>query len=335
MSLPRKQNRRKIKFIGGKKQTRQIGIDTATLNFLFPMKPVFAWVLLVLMLSIGYWVGQAFPVTSTISTSSLIPPTMPTGESEEVKSLKRQLASAQRKITALEEVLAQTPTGTPANSNASKSGDDLAGLVRDAAPLINRLTPMFEQALKRGVDQQVDRLTERLGLSKVQSEQLRARLTAISETEMAKLREGVTNPEAAVAGDAWRRGRNPFSGEVMETALKDILSPEQFTDYQQQQAAARAENITRSAEWQISMLDRSLKLSETQKDQIFEVIARNADPTMQVQTGSEPAQLPEGLSQEEGIRSLLTPEQQETYDADQARRREGAARWRGMFRGGR
>ena len=75
----------------------------------------------------------------------------------------------------------------------------------------------------------------------------------------------------------------------------------------------------------VSRLDNIVGLDETQRGQVFGVMARGArdfDPAMQFEgLGSDTAALPSGKSKQAAILAVLTPEQRQTYQDAQAKRR--------------
>jgi len=286
------------------------------------MKPSIIVLLAAAGLGSAYWLGtlRTAPEPTADSKAAATPSDPATAD------LQRRLDQSARRIASLERRLADAQATPPP---AAPPANDVEALVREARPLIDRLTPTIERAMERGLEQQIARWAKELGLDEQQTERLRERMSALARDELARLGEGLDNPET------WRNRRPGGMGpggldpDAVSKVMKETLTPDQFKQYERKQAENRANIAQRSADFQVERLGRRLNLTEDQKDKVFDWVVRSNNPDLAVETASGGANLPVGISQEEGIRRLLTPEQREIYDQDLARRREAGERWRG------
>jgi hypothetical protein len=229
-----------------------------------------------------------------------------------------------------EAVAPDSPT-TPAPGRINNMND----LVNQSRPLLNSMVPMFTNMMKQGIDQQVERLTKELNLDTVQTDTLRQKLNAMGEQEMAEFSKRLNDPNTSPE-DLIRRDGGVFAEEKLDEALKGTLTDEQYAGYSTKQLAQRAERLERQANGEVERLGGRLNLTEEQKDKVFQAVVTtsdNFDPALKVETGSA-ADIPQGLSREDAIRAVLTPEQVKIYDEDLSKRRDTENMWRNMFRGG-
>ena len=124
--------------------------------------------------------------------------------------------------------------------------------------------------------------------------------------------------------------------DQIEGILKEELSAEQFEQFERLQLEEDTENIQRRANWELGAIDRALDLTEAQEDQVFGILVRQSDDYDDsmaiegIETDLPAAALAEDVSKEDAIRSVLTPEQTETYNSkveDGGFGRSGRGRW--------
>ncbi len=279
-------------------------------------------------IAIGFVLGRSFSGSGEAESSP--PPVSADVAAAEESGMDEevwvQLEESARRIADLEAQLAEAREAVVAQPAGR-------GLEFDGQAIVERLTPVFERAMEQGIERQVARWTRELGLDEQQAARLRERLMELGRADLARLGEGFDNP------DAWRdRRRGGMGGldpETLARAMEETLTPDQYERFERRQAETRAQFAQRSADFQVERLNRRLDLSEQQQDQIFDWVVRSSNPDLVVETETGAADLPLSLSQEEGIRQLLTPEQIEVYDQDVERRREMGEMWRGLFQQGR
>lgn len=265
------------------------------------------------------------------------PPAVATVDTRALDAANRRIADLQERLRASE--LANTPAPAPspeqrAKDPAAAAAMDIKGLLQDSRPLLNRMAPMFQEGMNRGITQQVDRLASELGLDAGQKEALRAKLTALGAEEMKKFTSRLNDPNMT-PDKLFQPQASPFSPDVLNATLKETLTPDQFSQYEKKETADRVARLERQANSQVERLGSRLNLSEEQKDQVFGVMVKSSDPSLQVETGTgADAGVSAGSDRDTAIRAILTPEQLKTYDEDAKREQDRRARWQGLFRGG-
>lgn len=282
-------------------------------------------------IAVGFVLGRSFSGSGSGAVESS-PPVVAAdvGAAEESgmdEEVWVKLEESARRIADLEAQLAE------AREAAALQPAGRGGIELDGQALVERLTPVFERAMEQGIERQVARWTRELGLDEQQAARLRERLMELGRADLARLGEGFGNPDSW--RDRRRGGMGGFDPETLAQAMEETLTPDQFERFERRQAETRAQFAQRSADFQVERLNRRLDLSEEQQDQIFDWVVRSSNPDLVVETETGGADLPLTLSQEEGIRQLLTPEQIEIYDQDMERRREMGEMWRGLFQQGR
>ncbi|MFP6873785.1 MAG: hypothetical protein VCA55_09780, partial [Verrucomicrobiales bacterium] len=81
------------------------------------------------------------------------------------------------------------------------------------------------------------------------------------------------------------------------------------------------ERVQGRANWELGRLDQALELSEAQEDQVFGILVRQSDDYDEsmaiegIETDLPAAALADDVTKEDAIRSVLTPEQTETYNS--------------------
>jgi hypothetical protein len=244
-------------------------------------------------LAAGFATGYYFAAGDTSAPAPSTPTPAPAVAANSA-ALARDLAEARERIDELETRLA-TPATLPAAeppANAAPStpppANDLEAIVQESRPLLNRMMPVFQRMMERGIDQQVSRLVEQLGLDEAQSALLREKLTTLGQTEMEKFSQRLNDP--GVSPEQLFRGEGgPFNPQALNNALKETLTPDQFADYEQKQTAERVERLERQTNAQVERLGNRLSLSENQKDQVFAALVKSSDPGLQVETESSTA----------------------------------------------
>ena len=111
--------------------------------------------------------------------------------------------------------------------------------------------------------------------------------------------------------------------------MENILSGDKLAAFKSERLTERAERVQQEADGKVQRLDAIVGLDETQRDQIFGVIARSSrdyDPAMRLEGArGEIGATPVGNAQE-AILAVLTPQQRTAYEAQRQRRREEAAK---------
>ena len=209
------------------------------------------------------------------------------------------------------------------------------------SPQARSLMKQMAGAMTRGADRMIEGAVneygEKLNLTDAQSASIKAKMASLMEESSKKFQSELDDESRSMReimesqGDFWRNNE-----EDIEGILKEELSAEQFEQFERLQLEEDTENIQRRANWELGAIDRALDLSEAQEDQVFGILVRQSDDYDEsmaiegIETGLPPAALADDVSKEDAIRSVLTPEQTETYNSkveDGGFGRSGRGRW--------
>jgi len=199
----------------------------------------------------------------------------------------------------------------------------------------------FSAAMTKGADRwiegAVNEYGEKLNLTDAQSASIKGRMASLMEDSSKQFQSELDDESRSMQeimesqGDFWRNNEDEIEG-----ILKEELSSEQFEQFERLQLEEDTENIQRRANWELGAIDRELDLTEAQEDQVFGILVRQSDDYDDsmaiegIETDLPAAALAEDVSKEDAIRSVLTPEQTETYNSkveDGGFGRSGRGRW--------
>lgn len=268
---------------------------------------------------------------------------------ERARNLEVELQRAQNRIAALENAArgrAGFGDGLPVSAGRDlKDGlrniaEDLrAGrpvtpddIFRASKPLLRDLAPLFDRIRVKQQQQMIDGLAGELArkydLNSEQQLALAKWFEGRAEEEAKRWTFLVTQEHTGIE-DLMRASRNIRPDEGIEQFMPTVLSGETLAAFQKVHLAERAERVQQEADTQVQRLDAIVKLDDTQRDQLFAVMARGSkdyDPSMVLEgTSGEIGSTPSGNRQDMML-SLLRPEQRAAYEAERQRRRTEAAK---------
>ena len=194
------------------------------------------------------------------------------------------------------------------------------------SPEARSLMKRFAGAMTRGADRfiegAVDDYTEKLNLTDAQAGSIKAKMASLMEESSKKFQGELDDDSRSIQeimetqGDFWRNNE-----EEIEGILKEELSAEQFEQFEREQLEEDTERVQGRANWELGRLDQALELTEAQEDQVFGILVRQSDDYDEamaiegIATDLPAAALAEDVTKEDAIRSVLTPEQTETYNS--------------------
>ena len=109
----------------------------------------------------------------------------------------------------------------------------------------------------------------------------------------------------------------------LEKFMERTLSADKLAAFKSDQMLEKVEKVQQEADMKVTRLDGIVALDETQRGQVFGVMARGAkdfDPTMKFE-GLGTDTLNTRASKQDAILAILTPEQRVVYQAEQTKRR--------------
>jgi hypothetical protein len=249
------------------------------------------------------------------SPVTALPP--PADASEELKQLRLLL---DRKEAALAEQYAEIQKLEEALESARTAQTNAETLLRLRTPRDEDTTreerqatraARYNQALQREAERRASDLTDRLGLSSSQADAIRVLFEKQAEYRLAA---GMarSNEEAPP----------PWEGPPLETALAQILSPEQYTAYQEYETAVQTSRAETGATARMNRIAPELGLDEAQKDQVFSLFYE--DLVTRMQLDASPGQVIPPADIQTRMQQVLTAEQYERWQSlETDRRRRG------------
>ncbi len=274
--------------------------------------------------------------------STLFRDSMPGAEGspeEQVAKLEVDLKKAQNRVAALEGDGRRRSGRTVGDGMRDIAEDIREGrpvtpddILRAAQPLMRDLSPLLDRMRVRDMERRVDSMTGELArkydLNPQQQEALKAWFQQKSEAE-AKAWTDLVTREGTSMEDLMRASRDIRPDEGLDEFMAGTLSGDKLTAFKTERMTQRAERVQQEADMRVQRLDGIVKLDDTQRDQVFGIMARGSrdyDPAMQLEgIGGEISTTPGG-GRQDAMLSVLRPEQKDAYEAERQHRREEAAK---------
>ena len=289
---------------------------------------------------LGLAVGLAVGVIGAVLVMQSMPP--PAGSAEEkVARMEVELKSARNRITALE---AADPYGTrkPGSTfrdrartiaQRLKAGETITpdDILRTMQPVMRDLAPLFDRIRVRDqmrrIDSMCGELARKYDLTPDQIEKLKGFFEKRAEEEAKQFNAVVLNDHATLR-DFMKASRNIRPDDGLDQAMAGLLDGDKLASFRKERLEEKATRVQQEADMKLERLDSIVGLDETQRDQVFALMARNSrdyDPAMSFE-GVEAASvssLPQGNASQ-AMMSILRPEQRQAYEKQQQDRREKA-----------
>ncbi|MES2437737.1 MAG: hypothetical protein V4584_01635 [Verrucomicrobiota bacterium] len=269
-----------------------------------------------------------------------MPPTEGSAE-EKVVRLEYELKKSNNRLAALE---AADPHGrrrpgrTMADGARNLAEDFRAGkpvtpddLFRATQPLIRDIEPFFglmrTRELQRQTDAKAGELARKYSLTEAQQETLR-KLLDQNAVDEAKRYTALMAQEGTRLADVTKATADIRLDNGLEQFMQNTLSGEKLAAFKSDRMLEKVGKVQQEADMKVTRLDTIVSLDETQRGQVFGMMARGArdfDPAMQFEgMGTDTSALPPGKSRQDAVLSVLRPEQLKAYEAEKAKRREEA-----------
>lgn len=203
-------------------------------------------------------------------------------------------------------------------------------IFRTMQPLMRDLSPIFDRIRIREEQRRTDSLSgeiaRKYNLTTAQAESLKKFFAARAEENAKRFsdliaQEGVTLEQVARASMEVR----PDDG--LDEFMARTLTGDKLTDFQTERMAERAERVQQEADGRVERLDRIVGLDETQRDNVFAIMARASrdyDPAMGIEGADGSAIGASGGTPREAVLGILTAEQRARLDEESARLRADA-----------
>ncbi len=291
---------------------------------------------------LGLAVGLVLGGVGSLLFLQSMPPAEGSPE-QQVARMEVELKAARNRITALE---AADPRGRlrPGSSFTDRArsiaeriraGEQVTpeDLFRMTQPLLRDLAPLFDRIRVRDQNRRIDSLCGELArkydLDEAQQETLRKWFERRAEEEAKRFSDLVAR-EGTSMQDVMRAARDIRPDDGLDEAMAGILGGDRLAAFKATRLEERAARVQQEADMRLERLDGIVGLDETQRDQVFALMARNSrdyDSSMQFDGVDQSAisSLPAGSSRD-AVLSVLRPDQRQAYEAHQQQRRAEAAR---------
>jgi hypothetical protein len=209
------------------------------------------------------------------------------------------------------------------------SPDDI---FRASQPLMRDLAPLFDRMRLRTQQQAIDSLAGEMArkydLSPEQQAQVRQWFEQKADEEAKRWTE-LVGREGTTLQDVMRASQDIRPDRGVDEFMPSVLSGEKLAQFQTDRLNERAQRVEHEADMKVQRLDGVVHLDETQRDQVFAIMARNSkdyDPKMALDGATVPlATAPTGNAQD-AMLSVLRPDQRAAYEIEMQQRRERASR---------
>jgi hypothetical protein len=283
------------------------------------------------------FVGLAVGIAGAILFSQSMPPKQGSAE-ERVAKLEFELKRANNQFAALEgadpsgrkrpgRTLGDTARGIAENIRDGKpvTPDDV---FRATQPLIRDLAPLFDRIrvreLQRQSDAKAGEIARKYSLNPAQQESLKKWLDQNAADE-AKRYTDLISQDGTRLEDLAKASNDIRVNDGLDNYMESTLQGEKLAEFKSTRMLEKVENVQREADMKVTRLDDIVGLDDTQRGQVFGVMARGAqdfDPAMQFEgLGTDTGALSSGKSKQEAILAVLRPEQRQAYEEERARKR--------------
>ena len=267
---------------------------------------------------------------------------------ERADKLERDLKQAQSRIAALE---APDPNSSGGSRARKRSGHTLSDGVRTIAediragrpvspedifrasqPLMRDLAPLFDRMRVKQQRQIIDTMTgefaRKYNLTPEQQTALKRWFDGKAEEE-AKRWTDLIGSDGTRLEDVMRASRDVRPDAGIDSFMETVLSGEKLAKFKTERLEERAQRVQQEADMKVQRLDSIVKLSDTQRDQVFGIMARGSrdyDPAMALEGAGGNIGATPGGNRQEAMLGVLTPDQRVAYEAERNHRREEASK---------
>lgn len=261
---------------------------------------------------------------------------------ERANKMEVELKRAQNRIAALEaaDPRGRRKPGRTFADGARNIADDIRegrpvspdDIFRASQPLLRDLAPLFDRMRLKQQQQRIESMTGELArkydLTPQQQESLKQWFEQKSEADAKRWSELVAQDGTRLQ-DVMRASRDVRPDDGLDPFMEKTLSGDKLTAFKTERMAQRAERVQQDADMRVQRLDSIVQLDETQRDQVFGIMARGSrdyDPAMKLEgVGGEIGATAAG-DRQQAMLAVLRPEQRTAYEAEQQRQRDEATK---------
>ena len=260
---------------------------------------------------------------------------------ERANKLEVELTRTRNRLAAMEAADPQGRRRKPGRSfvdGARNIADDLRegrqvtpdDIFRACQPLLRDLAPLFDRMRVTQQQQMVERMTGELARKYDLTPKQRESLTqwfGLKAEENAKKWSDLVAHDGTRLQDVMRASRDVRPDDGLDSFMEKTLSGDKLTAFKTDRMAERAQRVQQDADTRVARLDAIVQLDDTQRDQVFGIMARSSrdyDPAMKLEgAGGEIGGAAAG-DRQQALLAVLRPDQRTAYQAEQQRRRDEA-----------
>jgi len=197
-------------------------------------------------------------------------------------------------------------------------------------PLLRDLSPLFERMRVSAEQQRIDSLAgeyaRKYGLSPDQQAALKKWMAQKSEDNAKSWSDLIGKPGVTLAEIA-KSSKGVGSDAGLDSFMASSLSGDKLAAFKTDRSAEKAQRVQQEADMRVERLNSIVPLDDSQRDQVFGIMARNSpdyDPAMKLEGGAGEIGAATGGSAEEATLAVLRPEQRAAYQGERDRRRDAA-----------
>ncbi|HEX2746835.1 MAG TPA: hypothetical protein VHM91_02455 [Verrucomicrobiales bacterium] len=185
-------------------------------------------------------------------------------------------------------------------------------------PMMRELAPIFDNVRRRGerrnLEQLAGTLSRKYHLDSTQQEALQQWLKERSERN-AEAFKALALADGTRLDDLAKASQQTRMDDGLDSFMETQLQGPALESFKKDRLTERAERVQHEADWKVERLNGTVGLDETQKDQVFSIMAqssRDFDPQMQIEGVSAGAS-GSATDRDSAIMAVLRPEQQQKY----------------------
>lgn len=266
---------------------------------------------------------------------------------ERVAKLESELKRAQNRVIALES--AGSNPGRPQSllektrkmtDGARNIAEDIRegrpvnpeDIFRASQPLIRDLAPLFDRmrlkSQKEAIESMSGELARKYQLSPEQQAKLKGWFEKKANEEAKRWTELVSRDGTRLL-DLMQASRDVRPDEGLDAFMPTLLSGDKLASFRSQRLAERVQRVEREADMKMERVNSIAQLDQAQQDQVFAIMARHSrdyDPAMVFQGANGAIGPPPAGDARAAVLSVLRPDQRASYEKEQQRRRDEAAK---------
>ncbi len=247
---------------------------------------------------------------------------------EQIRKLEADLKTSQNRVIALEGK-GRRPGRTVGDGlhdlrDSLEAGNMISpdDILRTFQPLIRDLSPIFDRIRmkqeKQHIDSMVGELTRKYDLNPAQREALHAWCRQKIEEDAKRFGE-LAGQDGTTLETLAREARENRSDRGLDSFMEGQLSGDKLKNFKIERFNERSDRVQSDADMRVARVDSIVKLDDTQRDQVFGIMARGSpDYDASMDLGGAVT------NRNKEMLTVLRPDQVELWQAEQDKRRSAA-----------